>query len=333
MAILECIPNFSEGRDLEKINAIASEIRKVKDVKLLHIDSGFDANRTVITFAGSPDAVVEAAFQAVKKAAEVIDMRTHKGVHPRFGATDVLPLVPIRGITMDETIALARKLGERIGNELGIHVYCYENAAFDEKRRNLANCRAGEYEGLPAKIINPDWTPDFGPVVFNARSGAVAVGARNFLIAYNVNLATDDVKIAKTIAADIRESGRIGDKQKIPGLFKGLKAIGWYLPEHHKVQISTNITDINQSPLHMVFEEISRKAEIYGTTVTGSELIGLIPLKVIEEAGRFYISKNNLRIESEKDIIQQAIDHLGLNELVSFCYNERILEFLLTNET
>jgi glutamate formiminotransferase / formiminotetrahydrofolate cyclodeaminase len=332
MAILECIPNFSEGRDSENIKAIASAIRKVKDVKLLHIDSGFDANRTVITFAGSSEAVFEAAFQAVKKAAEVIDMRIHKGVHPRFGATDVLPLVPISGITMDETIALARKLGERIGNELGIHVYCYENAAFDEKRKNLATCRAGEYEGLPAKLNNQDWKPDFGPVVFNARSGAVAVGARDFLIAYNVNLATDDVKIAKTIAADIRESGRIGDKQKRPGMFKGLKAIGWYLPEHHKVQVSTNITDITQSPVHLVFEEISRRARIYGTTVTGSELIGLIPLKVMAAAGRYYISKNNLGMESEKNIIQQAIDHLGLNELTSFYQNERILEFLLTDE-
>lgn len=336
-SILECIPNFSEGRDLGKIEAIATEIRKIKNVKLLHIDTGYDANRTVITFAGEPHAVVEAAFQAVKKAAEVIDMRYHKGVHPRFGATDVLPLVPVKGITMDETIALSRKLGERIGSELGIHVYCYEHAAFDEKRRSLANCRAGEYEGLSDKLSKPEWRPDFGPVVFNARSGAVAVGARNFLIAYNINLATNDVSIAKAIAADIRESGRTevtelsGPTQKValPGMFKGLKAIGWYLPKYDRVQVSTNITDVHQSPMYLVFEAISQKAEQYGTTVTGSELVGLIPLDAIEEAGRFFMSKNNLSIATENNLIEQAIVHLGLNELSPFEYKERILEFTL----
>jgi glutamate formiminotransferase/formiminotetrahydrofolate cyclodeaminase len=292
-----------------------------------------------MTFAGRPEAVIEAAFKVVKKAAEVIDMRYHKGVHPRFGATDVLPLVPIRGITMDETIVLAHKLGERIGNELGIHVYCYEYAAFMKKRRNLANCRAGEYEGLAEKIINPEWHPDFGPMKFNAKSGAVAVGARNILIAYNVNLATTDIQIAKAIAADIRESGKLigiidanGSKKKvlIPGKFKGLKAIGWYLPQYNKVQVSTNITDVLQSPIHEVFTEISHKASDYGTRVTGSELVGLIPLNSMLEAGNYFFAKNNLETLTEEEILQQVINKLGLHELSIFNYKERILDFALS---
>lgn len=336
--ILECVPNFSEGRDPEKINAIAAEIKKIQDVMLLHVDSGYDANRTVMTFAGRPEAVVEASFQAVKKAGEVIDMRYHRGIHPRFGATDVLPLIPIKGISMDETIVLARKLGERIGNELGIPVYCYEYAALFEKRRTLANCRQGEYEGLTAKIINPIWHPDFGPAEFNAKSGAVAVGARNFLIAYNVNLATTDIQIAKAIAADIRESGKWidlidanGSKKKVhlPGIFKGLKAIGWYLPKYNKVQVSTNITDINQSPIHKVFTEISHKAGDYGTQVTGSELVGLVPLKVMIEAGNYFFAKDNAEALTEEEVLQKVIHKLGLNELSVFNYKERILELVL----
>jgi glutamate formiminotransferase / formiminotetrahydrofolate cyclodeaminase len=340
--MLECVPNFSEGRDLVKINAIAAEIKKIKDVKLLHIDTSYDANRTVMTFAGSPEAVVEAAFQAVKKAAELIDMRNHRGVHPRFGATDVLPLVPVSGITMEETVVYARKLGERIGNELGIHVYCYEYAAFIEKRRNLANCRVGEYENLPRKLADPEWKPDFGPVEFNAKSGAVAVGARNFLIAYNVNLATDDVNIAKAIAADIRESGKwievrplaetgeepsIPKKIHVPGTFKGLKAIGWYLPEIGRVQVSTNITDMHQAPVHLVFEAIRQKALQYGTWVTGSEIIGLVPLQVFLEAGKYFFPEKNAAILAKDKILQKLVNNLGLSELSEFNYPKRILEF------
>jgi glutamate formiminotransferase/formiminotetrahydrofolate cyclodeaminase len=334
--MLECVPNFSEGRDLVKIEAIAAEIKKVKDVKLLHIDTSYDANRTVMTFAGPPEAIVEAAFQAVKKSAELIDMRNHHGVHPRFGATDVLPLVPVSCITMEETIVYARKLGERIGNELSIHVYCYEYAAFIEKRRNLANCRAGEYENLPQKLTDPEWKPDFGPVEFNAKSGAVAVGARNFLIAYNVNLATDDVNIAKTIAADIRESGKwVEDPESstprkihVPGTFKGLKAIGWYLPEIGRVQVSTNITDIRRAPVHEVYEAIRHKALQYGTWVTGSEIIGLVPLEVFLAAGKFFFLEVDAAILTDDTILQKLIHNLGLCELSEFNYHKRILEFI-----
>jgi glutamate formiminotransferase / formiminotetrahydrofolate cyclodeaminase len=337
--ILECVPNFSEGRDPEKIDAIASEIEKIQGVKLLHIDSGYDANRTVITFAGLPEAVTEAAFNAVKKASEIIDMRYHKGVHPRFGATDVLPLVPIRGITMEQTIILARKLGKKIGNELGIHVYCYEFAAFDEKRHNLARCREGEYEGLKAKIIDPEWKPDFGPANFNEQSGAIAVGARNILIAYNINLATQDIKIARNIASAIRESGKLikgknssgmNNQKHLPGKFKGLKAIGWYLPKINRVQVSMNITDIHQSPVHEVFVEISNLAKVYGTSVTGSELVGLIPLQVISDAGKYFFV-NDTGTYTTKEIVKKVIEKLGLNELSIFNAEKRILEFAIND--
>jgi glutamate formiminotransferase / formiminotetrahydrofolate cyclodeaminase len=338
--ILECVPNFSEGRDKAKVEAIAAEIEQVKGVRLLHVDMGFDANRTVMTFAGAPEAVVEAAFRAVKKAAEVIDMRYHLGVHPRFGATDVLPLVPVNGITIDETVILAHGLARRIGEELGIHVYCYEHAALEEKRRNLANCRAGEYEGLPVKISTPGWHPDFGPHTFNAQSGAVAVGARNFLIAYNINLETSDLQVGKEIAFEIRESGKwiettdpSGAKEKIhkPGLLKGVKAIGWFLPHHQKVQVSTNITNIDLAPVHVLFEKVKEVALRHSTDVTGSELIGLIPLRVMLEAGKFYALQANLPGFTTDMLIQKAIENLKLEEFGPFDYQTRILELALAH--
>ncbi|MDP4208514.1 MAG: glutamate formimidoyltransferase [Bacteroidota bacterium] len=335
--ILECVPNFSEGRDLDKINAIAAEIEGVEGVKLLHVDPGYDANRTVMTFAGVPEAVVDAAFRAVKKASEVIDMRLHKGVHPRFGATDVLPLVPVRGVLMDETVSFARNLGQRIGEELGIHVFCYEFAAFEEKRRNLANCRAGEYEGLPEKLSDPQWKPDYGPMTFNTQSGAVAVGARNFLVAYNINLDTNDVKIAQKIAVEIRESGRwvtsqniSGEIQKkhLPGLLKGVKAIGWYMPNYRRVQVSTNIIDIDKAPVHLVYEEVKKRASFYGIPVTGSELIGLVPLSVMVNAAEFYFPGEAGKKEITK-LLERVSDELGLSDLFPFQLQERVLEFAI----
>jgi glutamate formiminotransferase/formiminotetrahydrofolate cyclodeaminase len=336
--ILECVPNFSEGRDRNKINAITEEIRKVPGVKLLHVDIGNDAHRTVVTFSGDPDAVVEAAFLACKKATEVIDMRQHKGVHPRFGAIDVLPFIPVKGITMDETVQLTRKLAFRLGNELGIHVYCYEYAAFREERRNLASCRAGEYEGLEAKIKDPEWKPDFGPGIFNAKTGATAIGARKFLIAYNVNLNTGNINIAKSIAGRIRESGipeyaakTNGEqlKKRTPGKFKGLKAIGWYIPEYGKVQVSTNITDMDKAPIHEVFEEIKRLSTQYNVEVTGSEIIGLIPMKPLLEAGRFYLQSSGISEKNDRDTLDWAIFSLGLNDVKPFIKEQRIIEYLI----
>lgn len=338
LPILECVPNFSEGRDLEKINLIALEIEKVNGVKLLHVDPGMDANRTVITFAGLPEAVVEAAFQAVKKAAEIIDMREHHGVHPRIGATDVLPLIPVQGITMEETVALSRQLSERIGTELNIPVYCYENAAFKENRRNLATCRSGEYEGLPAKLIDPEWKPDFGPSVFNARSGATVSGARDFLIAYNITLDTPEVSIAKKIAAEIRESGckkeivgPSGEKKIIhqPGFFKTLKAIGWYLPHYNKTQVSTNITNIREVPVHVLYEKVKELAHQYQVKVSGSELVGLIPKSIMIEAGAFYYKQSPVALH-ETTLIKIAVERLGLEEFVPFHLHERVLEYAMS---
>jgi glutamate formiminotransferase/formiminotetrahydrofolate cyclodeaminase len=336
--ILECVPNFSEGRDANKIEAIAHEIRKVDGVKLLHVDVGYDANRTVITFAGTPLKVVEAAFNAAKKAAEIIDMRKHKGVHPRFGAIDVLPLIPVRNISIEETVVCARYLAKKIGNELGISVYCYEYAAFFEHRKNLANCRKGEYEGLSEKLSHPDWKPDFGPVTLNDKSGAIAIGARKFLLAYNVNLDTPDENIAKAIAATIRESGQkelintnTGEKKQVqvPGKFKNLKAIGWYIPAYSKSQVSMNITDIDTTPMHQVFEEIKQLSELKGITVSGSELVGLLPLKALMEAGVYYNTVGKFGLQSENQLVNLAIEKLGLNDISPFIANERILEYCL----
>lgn len=337
--ILECVPNFSEGKNLKVIAEIASEVKKVKGVKLLHIDQGYDANRTVITFAGEPEGVVEAAFNSARKAAELIDMRLHKGIHPRFGAIDVIPLIPVRGITMDDTVLHARNLAKRIGEELDITVYCYEYAAYVESRKNLANCRSGEYEGLPAKLSDPHWKPDYGPGFFNPRLGALAVGARKFLIAYNVNLNTTDVSVAKRIASIVRESGLIkkvnqgnGELKRIsnPGIFKNLKAIGWYMPRYGKSQVSMNVTDIDTTSLHFVYEEIKKLSQELGIEVTGSELVGLVPFKALLDAGNFYKSITHSPLyNSEEQLLELAVTKLGLNDVAPFKYKERIIEYLL----
>lgn len=343
---MECVPNFSEGRDMNIINEITGSVTSVKGVYLLNVDPGRDANRTVVTFAGSPDEVCEAAFLAVKKASELIDMTKHHGTHPRMGATDVCPLIPLSGITMSETILYARKLAERIGNELQIPVYCYENAAYDDRRRDLANCRAGEYEGLVKKIADPVWKPDFGPASFNPRSGATAVGAREFLIAFNVNLDTASLGEAREIAYDVREKGRRkreGDthpgiivkdereqKLMIPGSLKCVKAIGWYLDEYGFAQVSMNLTNISITGLHTAFEEVKRKAASRGIRVTGSELVGMIPLQALLDAGHYFLQKQGEPADLPDDeLINSAVSSLGLSELKEFRPEERIIEYVL----
>jgi glutamate formiminotransferase/formiminotetrahydrofolate cyclodeaminase len=344
--LIECVPNFSEGRDLLVIKTITNEIEKVSGVRLLDVDPGKATNRTVVTFVGTPNAVLEAAFQAVKKAATVIDMSKHKGEHPRFGGTDVCPLVPVSNITMEETAVLARKLAERIGNELQIPVYCYENAAFTKERRNLANCRAGEYEGLPQKLEDPHWKPDFGPAKFNPRTGAIAVGARDFLVAYNVNLNTTSVRRANSVAFDIREKGRPvreghpvtgkikkdekGNELWTPGALKACKAIGWYIEEYGIAQISINLTNISITPVHIAFEKACEKARERGLRVTGSELVGLIPKRAMIDAGKYFLRKQNRSVGvSEEEIIKIAVKSLGLDDLKPFNPGEKIIEYLL----
>jgi len=329
--ILECVPNFSEGRDILIINEIIKNIEIVKDVKILHTDIGFDANRTVITFAGEPDAVIKAAFNGVQVASKRIDMSLHKGTHPRIGSTDVLPLVPIRNISIEEVVKMSYKLANRIGEELQIPVYCYEKSAKLPERVRLENIRKGEYEGLPLIIANPQWRPDYGPATFNSKSGATVLGARHILIAFNVNIDTNSVEIASKIASRVRESGRLetdgtGNKKRIPGLLKGIKAIGWYIEEYKKAQVSMNITDIQQTSLHKSFETVKKVAEEFGVKVTGSELVGLAPLIAFIEAGKFYDKgKSNF---SEKDLINITIEKLGLDELKPFDPDKRILEYL-----
>lgn len=326
-ALLECVPNFSEGRNPELIEAIAASIRHVEGVNLLHVDPGFDANRTVMTFVGAPQLVVEAAFQAIKIAAQVIDMRQHQGAHPRIGATDVCPLVPIKGLTMEEVVKLAQQLGQRVGSELNIPVYLYEYAATAPHRRNLAHIRQGEYEGLATKIKQPAWYPDYGPTEGPFPAGATVLGARKFLIAYNVNLNTKDPKLAQRIAEKIRESGYVrsdeqGHKQRFPGRCPGVKAIGWYMPAYGKAQVSMNITDLDQTPLHLAFDTCRQEAQQLGVEVTGSELIGLAPLRVFLEAGKYFAP-----YETDPDrLIEASINHLGLQELEGFERNQRILE-------
>jgi glutamate formiminotransferase / formiminotetrahydrofolate cyclodeaminase len=347
--LIECVPNFSEGRDMGIIKQITDQIESVEGVRLLDVDPGKATNRTVVTFVGEPDAVLNAAFLAVKKASEIIDMRNHKGEHPRFGATDVCPLVPIRNISMEEVAAYARKLGERIGKELGIPVYCYENAALKEERRNLASCRAGEYEGLPEKLKNPQWKPDFGPAAFNekvALTGATAVGARDFLVAYNVNLNTTSTRRANAIAYDIREKGRPvregnpitgkikkdenGNDIYIPGSLKACKAIGWYIEEYGIAQISINLTNISITPVHIAFEETCLKAQERGLRVTGSELVGLIPLKAMLDSGKYFLAKQQRSVGvSEKELVKIAVKSLGLDDLKPFNPKEKIIEYLL----
>ena len=336
--IIECVPNFSEGRDMSVIKQITDAVESVEGVKLLDVDPGKDTNRTVVTFVGDPDAVSEAAFRAVKMASELIDMSKHHGEHPRMGATDVCPFVPVSGITMEETIVYARKVAERIGNELRIPVYCYENAAFEEKRRNLANCRAGEYEGLKEKLAAPEWKPDFGPAVFNERSGATAVGARDFLVAFNINLNTTSTRRANAIAYDVRESGRNirnekGDLISVPGTLKSVKAIGWFIEEYGIAQISMNLTNISVTPVHIAFDEVCRKADARGVRVTGSELVGLIPLKAIIDAGKYFLEKQQRSLGvSDEEIIKIAVKSMGLDDIHPFNPEEKIIEFVMAEK-
>jgi glutamate formiminotransferase/formiminotetrahydrofolate cyclodeaminase len=344
--LIECVPNFSEGRDAALIKQITDQIETVEGVRLLDVDPGQATNRTVVTFVGPPAPVVEAAFRAAKKACELIDMRKHRGEHPRFGAIDVCPLVPVAHITMEETVELARKLGKRMGEELGIAVYCYECAAFHEPRRNLAYCRAGEYEGLKEKLTRPECKPDFGPAVFNPKSGATAVGARDFLVAYNVNLNTTSTRRANAIAFDIREKGRPkreghpitgkmvrdahGSPVNIPGSLKSVKAIGWYIEEYGVAQISINLTNLSVTPLHVAFDECCKKAEARGVRVTGSELVGLIPLKAMLDAGRYFLKKQQRSVGvSDKELLKIAVKSLGLNDLYPFKPEEKIIEYAI----
>ena len=347
--IIECVPNFSEGRDMSIIKQITDIIEAVEGVKLLDVDPGKDTNRTVVTFVGGPDAVSVAAFLAVKKASEIIDMSKHHGEHPRMGATDVCPFIPVSGITMEETIEFARKLAEKIGKELSIPVYCYESAAFEVKRRNLANCRSGEYEGLKKKLADPEWKPDFGPAVFNPKAGATAVGARDFLVAFNVNLNTTSIRRANAIAYDIREKGRPmreedsltgkivknknGEPVMIPGTLKSVKAIGWFIEEYGIAQISMNLTNISVTPVHIAFDEVCRKADEKGLRVTGSELVGLIPLKAMLDAGKYFLKKQQRSLGvSDDELIKIAIKSMGLNDIHKFNAEEKIIEFVMSEK-
>jgi len=347
--IIECVPNFSEGRDLEVIRQITEVIEKVAGIKLLNVDPGYATNRTVVTFAGAPEVVVEAAYLAIAKASELIDMRSHTGEHPRFGATDVCPLVPVSGITMEETVVFARALAKRVGEELQIPVYCYEQAAYEPKRQSLANCRSGEYEGLAGKLASSQWKPDFGPSTLNARSGAIAIGARNFLIAYNINLNTTSVRRANAIAFDVREAGRVmrsgdpvtgkivndenGDPVRIPGTLKKVRAIGWYIKEYKMAQISMNLTDIHATPVHIAFDEVCAKAAERGIRVTGSELIGIVPLQCMLDAGKYFLHKQQRSSGiPDEEIIEMAVRSMGLAELAPFDPQKRIIEYLLREE-
>ena len=345
--IMECVPNFSEGQRPEAIAAIAAAIDSVNGTKMLHVDPGFDANRTVITFAGNPDSVVESAFRAVKCAAELIDMRTHTGRHPRIGATDVLPLVPVQGITLEECAEYARKLSRRIYEELGIPIYCYEAAAYKEKWSNLAVCRRGEYEALPERIADPDEMPDYGGGEFTeqaARSGASVVGARKFLIAVNFNLNKEaSVQCAKEIALAVHEKGRIVKRDGVtvtdsngvpvrnPGRLKACKAIGWYIEEYGFAQVSMNITDIDIAPLHKVYEEVCRAAAARGARVTGTEIIGLVPQRVLVEAGHYFAKQKGVICTNDDAAIDIAADTLNLSEIAPYIPSERIIEKLLAD--
>jgi len=332
--IVECVPNFSEGRDAGVIEQITNEIKKVAGVELLDVDPGRDTNRTVVTFAGSPAAVEEAAFQAIKKAAELIDMSKHSGAHPRMGATDVCPFVPVAGVTMAECVEIAKRLGRRVGEELAIPVYLYEEAASCPERRNLAFIREGEYEALPAKLRTKECKPDFGKAAFNKGAGATVIGAREFLIAYNVNLNTRNVKLAKEIANRMREKGRTvknpenGAKEMIPGTLKAVRAVGWYIAEYQMAQISVNLLNYNITPLYRVFEEAERLAAEFGVRVTGSELVGLIPLEALLQVGRYYLRKQGGCLGvSEKELVRTAVQSLGLAEISPFKPEHKIIEY------
>ena len=347
--IIECVPNFSEGRNQEIINEISEAISNTKGVHLLNVDPGQATNRTVMTFVGDPDSVISAAFNAIKTASEKIDMSKHSGEHPRFGATDVCPLIPVSNITFEELIPYAEKLAKKVSEELNIPIYLYEHSAREDKRRNLANIRAGEYEGLSKKINSKEWKPDFGNA-FNKKSGATAIGVRDFLIAYNINLNTKSTRLANAIAFDVREKGRIkrkghpvigeivydkdGIPDTIPGSLKHVKAIGWYIEEFGIAQISMNLTNITKTPIHTVFEEVVKKANARGASVTGSELVGLIPLKSMIDAGKYFLKKQNRSIGiPEVDIIKIAIESLGLNQLKDFNPTKNIIEYYLDKIT
>ncbi|HWB90495.1 MAG TPA: glutamate formimidoyltransferase [Puia sp.] len=333
--IIECVPNFSEGRNPGIIRQITDVIEAVAGVRLLNVDPGKATNRTVVTFVGSPSAVVEAAFQAIRVAGELIDMRRHIGEHPRMGATDVCPLIPVAGISMEETALWAQRLAERVGKELQLPVYLYEAAQPDKTRSNLSVIRAGEYEGFFKKIQQPEWKPDFGPAEFDARRGATVIGARDFLVAYNVNLNTTSTRRANAIAFDVREAGRVvpqpdGAKVQVPGTLKSVKAIGWYIEEYGVAQISMNLTNIRVTPVHIAFDEVCRAAAERGIRVTGSELVGLIPLQAMLDAGRYFLHKQQRSAGvSEKELIRIAILSMGLDELSPFVPGERIIEYLL----
>ncbi|MEY4106573.1 MAG: hypothetical protein RL181_915 [Bacteroidota bacterium] len=335
MALLECVPNFSEGRNPEVIRQIADAVRAVPGVYLLHVDPGKAAHRTVFTFAGPPEQVVEAAFQGIKTASEHIDMSQHHGEHPRLGATDVCPLIPLEGISMEDCVVLAQKLGERVGRELQIPVFLYERAATTPPRRNLATIRAGEYEGLADKLQSSEWQPDFGPAVFNPRSGATVIGARDFLIAYNVNLNTDSAEKAHAIACEVRERGRTyrqadGTLVRQAGSCPAVKAIGWYIQEYGLAQVSMNLTDLSRTTLHEAFEACCKSAASHGLQVTGSELIGMVPLRVLLQAGIYFLKKyGRLSAVPEAEIIHAAVYYLGLDALAPFDPRLRVLEYRL----
>jgi glutamate formiminotransferase/formiminotetrahydrofolate cyclodeaminase len=341
--LIECVPNFSEGNNLQVINQITDAISSVEGVKLLNVDPGKATNRTVVTLVGEPAAVVEAAFRGIQKAAELIDMSKHHGEHPRMGATDVCPFIPVANISMEETAAWSQKLAKRVGEELNIPVYLYEDAQSDKSRSNLSVIRAGEYEGFFKKIKEPQWKPDFGPAEFSAKSGGTVIGARDFLIAYNVNLNSKSVKRANSIAFDIREAGRIktdekgkkvldeqGNEIRIPGSLKGVKAIGWYIEEYCQAQVSINITQFRETPLHFVFEECYKSAFNRGARVTGSELVGLVPLSAMLDAGKYFLKKQRLSAGvSDEELIHIAVKSMGLDELGPFDPKQRIIEYVL----
>lgn len=345
--IIECVPNFSEGRDMNIIKQITDEIEKIEGVRLLDVDPGKATNRTVVTFVGSPLAVIEAAFQAIKKASELIDMSRHSGEHPRMGATDVCPLIPIVGITMEETAAYAHQLGKKVGEMLNIPIFMYESAATKPERQNLATIRAGEYEGMAAKLKDPKWYPDYGTNTFNERAGATVIGARDFLVAYNVNLNTTSVRRANAVAFDVRENGRVqtdakgknmldanGDPVRIPGACKSVKAIGWYIEEYGIAQISMNLTNIKETPLHIAFDACCKSAQSRGLRVTGSELVGLVPKSVLIDAGKHFLKQQKRSVGiSEKELIHIAVRTLGLDELSPFDPSKKVIEFLLEDKS
>src|SRR5881398_3487585 len=348
--LIECVPNFSEGRDLDVIRQITGAIESMDGVALLDVDPGASTNRTVVTFVGNPNAVVEAAFRAIQKASELIDMRKHKGAHPRMGATDVCPFVPVSNVSWEEAIACAHQLAQRVGDELNIPVYLYERAAKDKSRSNLSVIRAGEYEGFFEKIKQPEWKPDFGPVVFNEKSGATVIGVRDFLVAYNVNLNTKAVRRANSVAFDVREQGRIktedgtpsgkpvldanGRPAHIPGMLKHVKAIGWFVEEYGIVQVSMNLTNIEETPLHAAFDACDQSATKRGLRVTGSEIVGMIPKKCLVDAGRYFLRKQRWsQGASEEELIEIAIRSMGLSELKHFDPKEKVIELKIESDS